>query len=351
MKVFCVSKACNACGECILRTPLLMENEKGYAVPDPKGYIKETEIADAELIVSKCPVQALTIIEKESVKQTGTEGLQVLSNKLKKRLSAITVPEVKQKDIEYDEKKYRVRHGYIHGENSTRYPSSHKAEEAGKEQFESVFWNQRKAFVVDILTQYKHKVLRKYYDLSASDQTVYSKVSKKIEQILKESIAEANAFTSQNLPFPEDFSEFHPELVDSRFERLLKEGYENVVTNYYVTRFCEELEKEDGYRKKDYLDSIISDSEEITDFVQNWRGKYVEKRKSVYTFRGAADAGERMIDNILFYLGYPKCCGLLSLDEVYAENLRFIMGEYQKLVSEEIKNKVEIYKKVIGLMK
>ena len=84
MKVFCVSKACNACGECILRTPLLMENEKGYAVPDPKGYIKEAEIADAELIVSKCPVQALTIIEKESVKQTGTEGLQVLSNKLKK---------------------------------------------------------------------------------------------------------------------------------------------------------------------------------------------------------------------------------------------------------------------------
>ena len=40
MKKFCVSKDCNACGECILQTDLLVEDAAGYAVQNSVQIIK-----------------------------------------------------------------------------------------------------------------------------------------------------------------------------------------------------------------------------------------------------------------------------------------------------------------------
>lgn len=55
MKKFCVSKDCNACGECILQTDLLIEDAAGYAVPVADGYIKAENLEKAQAVVAACP--------------------------------------------------------------------------------------------------------------------------------------------------------------------------------------------------------------------------------------------------------------------------------------------------------
>lgn len=60
MKIFSVSKACNACGECILRTALLTEDSNGFAVPAQGHYIQECDLPEAEQVAAQCPVNAST---------------------------------------------------------------------------------------------------------------------------------------------------------------------------------------------------------------------------------------------------------------------------------------------------
>lgn len=47
MKVFCVSKDCNACGECILSTDLLSETADGFAIPTAGKYIEDNNLDQA----------------------------------------------------------------------------------------------------------------------------------------------------------------------------------------------------------------------------------------------------------------------------------------------------------------
>lgn len=103
-------------------------------------------------------------------------------------------------------------YGYISDEGRKIFPSERKAMEAGRTQFERMFWNRRADFVTNILTQYKHKVLRKYYDLSELRQTAYAEIGRKMEAILNATAAEASSLAGIFIPFSANFTSFHPEL-------------------------------------------------------------------------------------------------------------------------------------------
>ena len=103
-------------------------------------------------------------------------------------------------------------YGYISDEGRKIFPSERKAMEAGRTQFERMFWNRRADFVTNILTQYKHKVLRKYYGLSELRQTAYAEIGRKMEAILNATAAEASSLAGIFIPFSANFTSFHPEL-------------------------------------------------------------------------------------------------------------------------------------------
>lgn len=345
MKVFSVSKACNACGECVLRTKLLTEDSGGFAVPAPGRYIQDNDVVEAERVVAQCPVNALSIIDQSSVASGGKDGLEELVKVLERRLAAVNIPDISISDIAFHEKDYSVDHGYISDEGRRIYPSERKAEEAGKRQFENMFWNRRADFVVSILTQYKSKVLRKYYDLSTPDRTYYAEIGHKMSAILNEAVAEASSLAGGTLPFPGNFTEFHPELDDRDFKGKVKEEYERwTVTSSYINGFNEGFERMDYHRKRDYEDHIIAESHETFEYDRKGRQKITH----IYSFEGANEEGRDLVKDIRFYLGCAEACGKRTIDDICKDQINFIMGLYRELVKKEIARKTSEFKEVIA---
>ena len=161
MKKFCVSKDCNACGECILQTDLLVEDAAGYAVPIADGYIKAENLEKAQAVVSACPAHALSIVEQADIILDADKMGAALEEKLK----AIDIPSVSSSELRFDEDDYEVSAGYADGEYDYKYSSWDKAVSAGAQRFRQVFWSRRSDYVLAYLSQYKSKVLRPYYDL------------------------------------------------------------------------------------------------------------------------------------------------------------------------------------------
>jgi len=58
--------------------------------------------------------------------------------------------------------------------------------------------------------------------------------------------------------------------------------------------------------------------------------------------------GERMLERLLFKLSCPRSCGCRGIDDIYEDNLEFVMKQYRELVDAQISKKVETFKKVIG---
>lgn len=345
MKVFSVSKDCNACGECILRTTLLTEDNTGFAVPTPGQYIQDSNLPEAEQIAAQCPMNALSIIDRSSVTSSGTAGLEKLAKVLEKRLMAVNIPDIKTSDIAYNEKDYSVDYGYISDEGRQIYTSERKARDAGRQQFENVFWKHRADFVISILTQYKSKVLRKYYDLSVPGHTYYTEIGQKMSAILNEITAEASSLVGKVLPLPEGFIIFQPELEDRNFEEKTKDEYEKwIVMPSYVKEFCEGFEQMNLYRKSDYEDHIFVESHETYEYDKKGR----QKTTFVYSFEGANEAGHDLIKDILFHIGCADACGCCPIDDMSTDKLNYILGIYRELVKREVARKISEFKVAIS---
>lgn len=346
MKVFSVSEACNACGECVLRTKLLSEDSGGFAIPTPGLYIQDADLPDAQRVVAQCPAHALSIIEQSSVTSKGKAGLEDLAKILEQKLTEVQIPDVSNSDIAYNEKDYSVDYGYISGEGRYIYASKREAINAGKSQFERVFWNRRPDFVTSILTQYKSKILRKYYDLSEPERTYYAQISRKMEEILNQVLAEASSLAGKTIPVPEDFTLFHPELEDKWFREDTKTEYDKwIVMTSYVTQFCEGFERSDRHRKRDYEDRIYA-TEDYKVVGTDWLG--ANKLKTICCFENVNDIGKELVEDILFYLGYAKDCGLHDIDDMAMDHLDFLMVQYRELVKKEIAKKVSEFKDAIN---
>ena len=344
MQVFCVSKDCNACGECTLSTDLLIETVEGYAIPAPGKYIEEKELDQAVKLTKQCPVGALSIVERNSVSNVGKSGLIQLAEVLERRMKAVEIPDISYRELEFKGSDYKVEHGWV-DEYREKYPSWDKAMSAGEEKFESVYWNRRKDFVASVLTQYKSKVLRKYYDLQDPEHTYYAGIGVKMTVILEEIKGEASSLGGSALHFPEDFTKFCPEM-EPQFMRDLKEEYDRYIgSNDYINKFCEGFEREDEKRGRDFRfkGGIVAEEygqrEVKSLFGTSW--------KPTYRMQNVNKTGERMIEHLLSMLSYPNDYGLRSLDDIYADKLEYVMGEYRKLVEKEISKKVVAFKKII----
>lgn len=345
MKVFSVSKACNACGECVLRTSLLAEDSRGYAIPAPEQYIQEADVPEAERVVLQCPVGALSIVEQSSVKSKGKAGLDELVQVLEQRLMAVDIPDINSNDITYRAGDYSVDYAYISDEGRRIYPSERKAEDAGRTQFERMFWNRRADFVLSILAQYKSKVMRKYYNLNEPDKTFYAEIGRKMETILKETVAEASFLAGQTIPIPTDFTAFHPEVSDRDFTESCKAWYENLTASpSYVRDFCNGFERMDYHGKRDYEDHIIAESHESFEYDKKGRQKTV----FIYSFEGANEEGRNLVKDILFYMGCAESCGCRSIDDMTADDLNHhILWRYRELVKKEIERKVSEFRNAV----
>lgn len=339
MKVFSVSKSCNACGECVLRTKLLSEDSGGFAIPTPGLYIQDVDLPDAQRVVAQCPAHALSIVEQSSVASKGKAGLEELAKILEQRLKAVKIPDIGSKDVAYHPKDYEVDYGYISEEGRKTYPTERKAKDVGNTQFERVFWNRRTDFVLNILTQYKSKVLRKYFDLSVPERTFYAEIGEKMMLVLSQVEAEAHSLSGGNISLPEDFSKFHPELNDRAFKEYVQSDYTKwLFMPSYATDFCDRLAREEYYSKKYYEGHIITDWESTTQYDSRGRAK----KTLMYSFEGANEEGREMVNDILSYLDSG------DIEDFVMLRLKDIMERYRRLFEQEIAKKITEFKDAIN---
>lgn len=344
MKVFSVSDACIACGECLLSTDLLVDNGEGFAVPASGQYINDgQQLEAANQLVELCPVHALSIVEKTSVSAKGKTGLLQLADVLEKRMREIEIPYISNSELEFNESEYHIEHGYV-DEYRTTYPSIDKAMKAGREKFESVYWNHMKDFVTSALSQYKSKVLRKYYDLSDPEHTYYAQIGTAMTEILKDVQGEACSLGLSPQCFPPDFTKFYPE-GDLDFQKCVKQEYtQNIFSVDFVKQFCENFAREDRSRGGDYryVDQIVAEeygSVEVKSFLGS-------TRKPTYRMMDVNKTGARMIENLLSGLRYTEMYGLRYLSFISEDNLEYIMEKYRELVDKTIDEKVNILKQL-----
>lgn len=349
MKVFSVSDTCIACGECLLSTDLLVNDGEGYAVPALGRYIDDgQQLKAARQLVEQCPVHALSIVEKNSVSAEGEAGLLQLAEVLEKRMRAVEIPDISNRELEFKESEYHIEHGWV-DERKETYPTWNKACKAGEEQFKAVYWNHMQAFVTSALSQYKSKVLRKYYDLSDPKHTYYAQIGTVMANILGEIQGEACSLGLSPWRFPKGFTNFCPE-EDRDFQRYVKNEYKNICSIDFVKQFCENFAREDRRRGRDfqYIGQIVAEeygSVEVKSFLGS-------DRRPTFRMMDVNKTGLRMIENLLTGLSYAGEYGLRDLSLICEDNLAIVMGEYRKLVDKAINEKVSILKQLAsGAMK
>lgn len=340
MKRFCVSKDCNACGECILQTELLTEDSTGHAVPEADKYIKDCDLEFAEKLVAACPTHALSIEKTADVVLNAAE----LSDALEKDLKSIQIPRITNHDIEFNESDYTIDYGYISGEDSYSYSSKSKAREAGQSRFRATFWNHRKDFALSYLAQYKSKVLRKFYDFTDPSKTYYSHFDDQFEKILKEAKAKLSAASGTDFSLPDDFAEFRPELSPDFQSNFSMDWLRDIDSTVYVNEFFEGFEKNRS-QCLSYYEGCIYSHDDVQVIGIDWLGN--NKIKTTYCFRNANNTGKELVQDVGFSLRCAGSCGMRCVDEIAAEHLNSIIGDYCDLIAKNIQSKVSVFKSAV----
>lgn len=345
MKRFCVSDKCIACGECIVRTDQLVETPDGHAAPANNAYIDDTFLAEAKEIVKMCPVDALDIYEYCSTTFSGIAGAEELAGVLEQRLKNVQIPEISSRDIAFNAKDYPVSYGYAEGEYDFRYSSESSAKQAANRAFETTFWNHRADYVLSLLTQYKSKILRPYYDFEAKDNFFLGLIDQ-FQTILYDILCEAKSLTDGSITLSENsFCAFSPDL--SEVKKYTKENIASMESQYLVKQLLEALGREAYYRLSDYESHfyIESRSEVIG---QNWLGNKV---KWTYSFEGVNAEGKDLVEDVKFALEHSECYGTRYVNELAAEKINFGTYLFTSAINAEIRKKVTDYRNALEKLK
>lgn len=339
MKKFAVSKACNACGECMIRTDLLIEDESGFAVPVADKYIRDSDLLKAEKTAALCPMKALSIVES-----TTTVDLDALPAEMVKLLNAVKISDICRSEIEFKKEDYSIHIGYDSNEGRFEYSSRRSAESAGESNFEHIFWNHRQDYALSVLTQYKSKFLRPYYDFENITDTYYAKISRKIETILSRIKAESMALTNGRLCLPDDFTKFCPETdqdFQSCFAIYCLKDTDGVS---YVQELLDRMERDKDNRRSHYTDQICS-NEHVKVVGKNWLG---DKTKTTYNYINVNKLGRRLADNILHNLDCCSVtCNMRCVDDFSTDNVNSAIDNYRQLAKKEMDKKVQEFEAAV----
>lgn len=344
MKRFFVSDKCIACGECIVRTNQLVETSDGRATPANNAYIDSSFLPQAQEIVEMCPAGALEIREYGSTTLSNMDGVKKLADVLERRLKDVQIPQITKEKIAFRPYAYSVSYGYADGENQFRYSSESSAKQAANRAFESTFWNHRADYVLSILTQYKSKVLRPYYDFDSKDN-YYLGVIDQYQRILNDIRCEAASLTDGMLVLPENsFCVFAPNMTEVK--NYTKEYIASFESQYLVKELLDAL-SQDTYHRLSFYEShfyIDSNSEVIG---HNWLG---DKLKWTYSFEGVNTEGKDLVKDIQFALDCSEHYGVRYVDDLLAEKINFAMHLFTETVNKEIRVKIEQYRNAVKVL-
>jgi ferredoxin len=343
MKKFIVSEECNACGRCIQKTDLMIEQPDGKATPSGTGYISDDFLSNAQEIIDVCPVKAISIIESSNIKTTGKEGLKELAQLLIVKLHEIDIPAVTENDIKFDSNNYMIDFADQRGGHEYIYSSEAQAQKAALNEFDRIAYSQCGPFILSVLLQYKNDKLRQFYIFESNEDSFYHRINKRIEAIFKEIATEARSLMNDKLSLPTDFDRFEAyptnsnEFVKARINARLGE-FE--ARDDRTSKVMKEYKQNSPYSSLDsYKMYIDTDDMEFSDG-QGLFGK--EKYKTKYCHRGVTNAVIEYLKDLRSAMNYS------DIDEDAFRDVNEAVNEYKKEVAKAIEVKINAFSEVIA---
>jgi ferredoxin len=340
MKIFKVSKTCNACGQCALMTDLLIETADGKAIPSDIGYISDDFLKEAQNIIDICPVGALSIIEVGNVRSSGKRALKELESLLKRRLNEVVVPIVTKGDIGFNANNYFIDFNEPKGDYDYKYSSENKAEKAALDEFNRIAYSQYRAFILSVFVQYKNDKLKQFYTFEANESSFYYKINKKYMDILKEIATEAKALTNGKILLSEEFITFdvYPgnsnKFIRGSIDARLKEFETRSTSSGIMAEF-----RSNSYSSLDSY-SMYIDTDEMEHYEEGMFGR--SKIITKYCYKNLNGAVNEYIKDLKSAMNY------VDIDESALYDVNEAIDYYEKEIAIAVEQKIKEFSEAVA---
>lgn len=338
MKQFRVLEECIACGQCVLMTDLLVENAEGKAEAASKGYIADFFMAQAQQIVSECPVRALSIVEAGQAQNSGEKGLAELKIALENKLRNFKFPSITKEHVKFKADNYAISVPYAQGEYNYAYSSESKARSAGKEEFDRILYSQYRPIILSVFVQYKNDKLQPFYTCECTEKSFYYGINREIEKMLQAIATEVAAVTNGECKLPQSFTEFnvYPNHRKDGYLDIALKGFENRSTQSGIVAALKDLS---GTSLNDYAQGIDTDDTEEYDG-EGFFGS--SKYKTKWCYSGIEAVCQEYIKDLKWAMDY------VDIDEGALEVVNAVVGEYIQEAKKTIESKLAEFSTAVG---
>lgn len=191
MEFITVSNKCMGCGTCFQLNDYIVESDDGNAVATGVP-VKDDNRKQVQQIITSCPVKALSLEERNMVKQSGDAGVQELIQQLEAYAENFTVPRLKSRHfpVPTENIEYYVQKAILDCVIKPKWfaKKKSKALEEAKEAFWKYCYSEKawQSIVRKVLTNYTVENFTPYYTTDDNKNSAYFPYNQSIRQHLNE---------------------------------------------------------------------------------------------------------------------------------------------------------------------
>lgn len=333
MKQIKVNDRCNGCGLCIVNCPYLKENADGNAEYIAGTAIKAEDLKAVEKVISECPQSALEIIDAGSTNKTGKAGVEDVVSMLKRELEAFKVQRVTLGDIKMNTKNIYIPVPSSSLEYRRDYNSEREARNAAINEFNRLCYSESAygPILKKFFVEYKVNVLKPYYTVTDTEDSVYYKYNQQIRALLANAYAEIVGLVGDKIP--ESWKSFsaYPNKRDNMAIETLTWFDDRSMNSGIIS----ELRSSGDYTSIDwYIDHNID-----IDYSEEYAGEGMfgkSKYKNKYYFTGFSSAARDYIndlkDAIISQSG--------EIVENILDSVNYALEHFEKQITGELRKKI-----------
>lgn len=284
MKVLKVNGNCNGCGLCVVNCKYMQENADGNAEFIQGNFVDEKDYDMVRKVISDCLCNAIELVDAKSA---GAD----LGSLVQKLNSLKEMPLPSAEEFKFVEEDYSLSVPGGQGEYKYKYSGDSAAENAALKEFERCTFSQKEVYILQVVTQYRVKVMKKYYSSTVEEGSVYAIHNRQVNDVLR---AIKNILGSA---VPSDFDDVDVLPNDRVTLKMLQRG--EMMSNEFSTAVLREFDyspsQYDCYWRTDDMEMEVG---------TDWRGN--PKYKYMYCYYDIYKANEEFAKDILRSCYYAR---------------------------------------------
>lgn len=293
-----VKEECMGCGQCILNTKYLEENEEGKPVFADGMDVSDEDVDEVRSVIDGCPVNALSLVELTAVTGSGRKVLNEIIEKLEKDISEVNIPRITTNDIKFIPENYSIPAAYSNKEYDARYNSEGQARSAARSEFQSLMYSESayRPMLKQVFVEYKVNVLKPYYTYENNDSSYYYKFNHKYAEKLSIYYSDLQKTLGDEFNLSDDWK---------KFEVYPATGKGSIESEIDEVRFFDERSTSSGiiaemksssYTSLDYYMGMMD-----FDYYEEYVGEGMfgrSKMKKKWSFSGFSEAANEFVKDL-----------------------------------------------------